>query len=131
MSRKGAHSCPIASGVIFAVNVDVRGVWSTAGAPLRAYSQKLLVSMQARHLHFCAASSCRHSGLDWYVCRGPGMRAVSDMQGFGCMGESDSMTSLLLIVYVTSQGQLLLLSLFRSDLSGLHFCLSEAESSGA
>ena len=45
VSRKGAYSCPVKSGVIFAVNVDVRG---SAGAPLGAYSQALLASMQAR-----------------------------------------------------------------------------------
>ena len=45
VSRKGAYSCPVASGVIFAVNVDMRG---DAGAPLGAYSQALLASMQAR-----------------------------------------------------------------------------------
>ena len=44
VSRKGAYSCPVASGVIFAVNVDVRG---DAGAPWGAYSQALLASMQA------------------------------------------------------------------------------------
>ena len=43
--RKGAYSCPVASGIIFAVNVDVRG---DADAPLGAYSRSLLASMQAR-----------------------------------------------------------------------------------
>ena len=48
ISRKGAYSCPVASGVIFAVNVDVRGA---AGAPVDAHSQALLASMQARRPH--------------------------------------------------------------------------------
>ena len=46
VSRKGAYSCPVASGVIFAVNVNMRG---DAGAPWGACSQALLGSMQARH----------------------------------------------------------------------------------
>ena len=45
VSRKGAYSCPVASGIIFAVNADVPG---DAGAPLDAYCQGLLASMQAR-----------------------------------------------------------------------------------
>ena len=45
VSRKGAYSCPLASGVVFAVNVSVLG---DAGASLPAYSQALLASMQAR-----------------------------------------------------------------------------------
>ena len=44
VSRQGAYSCPVASGLIFAVNVSMRG---DAGAPLGAYSQALLASMQA------------------------------------------------------------------------------------
>ena len=56
MSRKGAYSCPVASGVIFAVNVDVRG---DAGAPLGAYSQALLASIQAREA--CVAP-CKQQG---------------------------------------------------------------------
>ena len=54
LSRKGAHSCPVASGVIFAVNVDVRGA---SGAPVDAYSQDLLVSLQARQPSSYPASS--------------------------------------------------------------------------
>ena len=49
VSRKGAHSCPVATGVVFAVNVGVRGA---AGGPLDAYSQDLLASMQARHMRW-------------------------------------------------------------------------------
>ena len=49
VSRKGLYSWPVATGVIFAVNVYTRG---TLGAPLDAYSQDLLVSMQARQLTF-------------------------------------------------------------------------------
>ena len=47
VSRKGAHSWPVASGVIFAVNVDVRG---SVGADLGAYCQDLLASMQVHPL---------------------------------------------------------------------------------
>lgn len=62
ISRKGAYSCPVASGVIFAVNVDVRGA---AGAPADAYSQALLASMQARAPSWAsqtAGSTVRHGG---------------------------------------------------------------------
>lgn len=45
VSRMGAYSCPVASGVIFAVNVDVRG---DTGATLGACSRALLAFMQAR-----------------------------------------------------------------------------------
>ena len=44
ISRKGAYRWPVASGVIFAVNADMRGA---AGAPVGAYNQALLASMQA------------------------------------------------------------------------------------
>lgn len=49
VSREGLHSCPVATGVIFAVNVGVRG---SPGAALDAYCQGLLVSMQARQPTF-------------------------------------------------------------------------------
>ena len=49
VSRKGLHSSPVATGVIFAVNVGVRG---NPGAALDAYCQDLLVSMQARQPNF-------------------------------------------------------------------------------
>ena len=58
ISRKGAFSCPVASGVIFAVNADVRG---GAGAPVSAYSQALLASMQARQPVRALANSMEHT----------------------------------------------------------------------
>ena len=45
ISRKGAFSCPVSSGIIFAVNVDI---CEDASTPLDAYCQDLLASMQAR-----------------------------------------------------------------------------------
>ena len=46
VSREGARcGCPVASGFIFAVNVDLRGA---AGASRDAYYPALLASMQAR-----------------------------------------------------------------------------------
>ena len=63
VSRQGAHSCPLASGLIFAVNVRVRG---SAGAPLAAYSQALLTSMQARQPSRQTARSVQRHGR--HVC---------------------------------------------------------------
>ena len=66
ISRKGAYRWPVASGVIFAVNADVRGA---AGAPLGAYSQGLLASMQARarsQAQQAAGSAVGHCGK--HVC---------------------------------------------------------------
>ena len=45
VSRKGAFSCPVASGVIFAVNVDTR---VDGNVPEEVYSKRLLATMQAR-----------------------------------------------------------------------------------
>ena len=58
VSRKGAYSCHVASGVIFAVNVDVCGA---AGAPLAAFRQDLLASMQARAPSQHRAGSREHT----------------------------------------------------------------------
>ena len=75
VSRKGAFSCLIKSGVMFAVNVDVRG---NAGAPLGAYRQALLASMQARSSvapcsnsreHTAAVETCVRSKIAIVMCR--------------------------------------------------------------
>ena len=44
VSRKGAFSCPVATGVIFAVNVDTHADSSVSE---EVYSQRLLTTMQA------------------------------------------------------------------------------------
>lgn len=44
VSRKGAFSCPVATGVIFAVNVDTH---ADSSVPAEVYSQRLLTTMQA------------------------------------------------------------------------------------
>ena len=64
VSRKGAYSCPVASGVIFAVDVDVRGA---GGAHLGAYSQGLLASMQARQ-RCRALQTARSAKWRWEAC---------------------------------------------------------------
>lgn len=45
VSRKGAFSCPVANGVIFAVNVDTHADSSVSEA---VYSKRLLTTMQAQ-----------------------------------------------------------------------------------
>ena len=44
VSRKGAFSCPVATGVIFAINVDT---YADSGVPEEVYSKRLLITMQA------------------------------------------------------------------------------------
>ena len=50
VSRKGTFTCPVASGIIFAVNADGRGCAdaNVDQAGYTTYSQALLASMQAR-----------------------------------------------------------------------------------
>ena len=79
VSRKGTYSCPVASGVIYAVNVNVR---RHIGAPLGAYNKALLASMQARP-PIWARQAARMRVLG-RMCRAGGMQAVSGVQ----LGES-------------------------------------------
>ena len=77
ISRKGAFSCPVASGIIFAVNADVPG---DAGAPLEAYCQGLLASMQARQPCWSGKQQGAHYGNWKHLIKADGTCLVDNIR---------------------------------------------------
>lgn len=94
MARTGTDQCPVASGIILAVNVNIRGDAraSMDEAGLTSYSQALLASMQVRPAHR-AWQRLRHTGCRVYSYVGILLQAQSQLSSRPAASLTRALTS--------------------------------------